>query len=449
MVRKIYNWTKGEILEDHSRRKHRIVREYFIDYLRVRCQLPQQTKFRLAVVDGFAGGGKYSCGTPGSPIIFIEELRRAEEILNIMRAAQGAVPIEIECLLVLNDFTRDTIELLKTHVAPFQAAIRAGSARLHLQVEYLSETFESAYPAIKQLLKQGRYPSVLFNLDQAGHIHVDRSILIDIMQSFRSPEIFFTFMIEAFIAFLRKSDPGLLQTQLAHIGLTGDNTGEVKNCIISRQDWLGAAERMVFGAFRSCAPYVSPFSINNPDGWRYWLIHFANSYRARQVYNNVLHRNSSVQAHFGRSGLDMLAYDPTHDDYDLYLFDDPGRERSRVQLLDDIPRLISESGDAIGVGDFYAAVYNITPAHSDDVHAALIESPDMEVITPAGGERRKADTIAIGDTIKLKRQRSFFPMFLSPNRRKDVPSDRRSAMSACSRTNKPSEPQDPPETLEW
>jgi hypothetical protein len=116
----------------------------------------------------------------------------------------------------------------------------------------------------------------------------------------------------------------------------------------------------------------------------------------------------------------MLAYDPVHEIGDLYLFDDPGRERSRVQLFDDIPRLIADSGDAIAVEDFYIAAYNITPAHSDDVHAMIIANPDTEVITPAGGERRKAETITVGDTIKLKRQRSF-PMFLSGSNQRKSP----------------------------
>jgi three-Cys-motif partner protein len=412
MVKKSYDWAKGEILDDHSRRKHKIIREYFADYLRVRCQLPMQSKFRLAIVDGFAGGGRYSCGTPGSPIIFIEELRRAEEELNITRATHGMALIEIECLLVLNDLTRDTIELLKSHVAPLEAKIKDSSSRLHLQVKYLNNKFESAYPAIKQLLNQGRYPSVLFNLDTSGHSHVEMPTLIDIMKSYRYPEIFYTFIIDSLIAFLRKRNPALLQAQLAHIGVSSDKLRELEGSLLSRREWLGTAERMVFDSFRRCAPFVSPFSIHNPTGWRYWLIHFSNSYRARQVYNNILHNNSSVQAHFGRSGLNMLAYDPVHEIGDLYLFDDPGRERSRAELFDDIPRLIAESGDAIAVEDFYAAAYNITPAHSDDVHAMIIENPDTEVITPAGGERRKAETIAVGDTIKLKRQRSF-PMFLS------------------------------------
>ncbi len=35
----------------------------------------------------------------------------------------------------------------------------------------------------------------------------------------------------------------------------------------------------------------------------------------------------------------------------------------------------------------------MTPAHTDDVHAAMIEGSDLEVITEASGERRKRSTI--------------------------------------------------------
>ncbi|MGD9714263.1 MAG: hypothetical protein AB7V46_19700, partial [Thermomicrobiales bacterium] len=163
----------------------------------------------------------------------------------------------------------------------------------------------------------------------------------------------------------------------------------------------------------TCATFVSPFSINNPEGWRYWLIHFANAHKARQVYNNVLHDNAPEQAHFGRSGLNMLSYDPSHDDGALYLFDVSGRQSAQSQLLFDIPRLVSESGDVIGVADFYAGIYNATPAHSEDIHRAIIENPDLQVITPAGGERRSANAITIGDMLKLKQQKSFFPLFTS------------------------------------
>ena len=37
--------------------------------------------------------------------------------------------------------------------------------------------------------------------------------------------------------------------------------------------------------------------------------------------------------------------------------------------------------------EFYESIYNLTPAHADNVNAAIIENPDLEVITQAGGER--------------------------------------------------------------
>lgn len=411
MAEKPYEWSNGAVLEEHSRRKHKILREYFFQYLTVRCQLPQQERFRLAVIDGFAGGGRYQCGTAGSPLIFIEELKRAIEAVNTQRAAQGLGLIEIECLLVLNDHSRDAIEALRGHVAPLQADIIENVRRLHLRIEYLTDTFETGYPRMKQLLEQGRYRNVLFNLDQCGHSRVEHTTLLDIMRAHPSVEIFYTFAIEALLSFLQKSDPVQLAAQLRPFDIEPAGL-DVLNGAMSKHSWLGAAERLVFETFRTCAPFVSPFSINNPGGWRYWLIHFANIYRARQVYNNVLHQNSTAQAHFGRSGLNMLSYDPGHDGGALYLFDLSGRETARTQLVADIPRLISESGDAIGVGDFYEGIYNATPAHTDDVHRAIIENPDIAVITPGGGERRSANAIGVGDVLKLKRQKSFFPMFL-------------------------------------
>ena len=411
MTDKPYAWAQGAELADHSHRKHKIVREYFAEYLTVQSKLPHQTKFRLAVIDGFAGGGRYACGSAGSPLIFIEGLERAVDALNISRASNGMASLDIEALLIFNDFDRDAIELLKTNVAPLEANIKESSPRLHLRIEYMNGAFEAVYPKMKAILQQGQYPNVLFNLDQCGDTHVKVSTLTDILQSFRRAEIFYTFFIDSLVAFLNKSNPSALQARLSPLGIGPEKIAPLQKEMLSRREWLGTAECIVFDEFKACAPFVSPFSINNPQGWRYWLIHFANSYRARQVYNNVLHTNSSIQAHFGRSGLDMLAYDPRHEAADLFLFDDKGRQQSKTELLDDIPRLVSMHGDAISILDFYGAVYNVTPAHSDDVHAAIIENPDMEVITPAGGERRRPNTIAVGDTVRLKRQKSFFPMF--------------------------------------
>jgi three-Cys-motif partner protein len=411
-MEKRYSWTKGVELEEHTRRKHKILREYLARYLTVRCARPQQTKFRLAVIEGFAGGGRYKCGSAGSPILFIEELRAAVERFNIQRQADGMAPLEIECYLALNDEDSDALDLLKSNTEPLVAATRSEVPRLYLKVEYFQQPFEAVYPTIKERLIQGRYHNVIFNLDQYGHNDVDLSTLSDISSSFGSAEIFYTFGISSLLAFLRKSNLPLVVKQLGFLGVTSDDVSALDGQM-SKHEWLGAAERLVFESFHGCARYVSPFSINNPDGWRYWLIHFASNYRARQEYNNVLHQNSSMQAHYGRSGLNMLCFDPRESENILYLFDVSGRAAATQQLLEDIPRLITGFGDAVGVGEFYGSIYNMTPAHMDDIHMAIIDNPDMQVLTPSGGERRRPNTIEASDTLRMKSQRSFFPVFFS------------------------------------
>lgn len=406
MAKKDYAWLDGATLDEHTRRKHKVLRDYFSQYIAVRCQLPQMERFRLAVVDGFSGGGRYKGGEPGSPVILIEELRAAFDAVNTHRKTQGLGEVEIECLFVFNDESQAAIELLKTHVAPLLAEIRSSRPKLHLRVEYFTDTFERSYPAMKALVERGRFRSALFNLDQCGHAHVDRRTLVDIMRSFPSPEIFYTFAIEALIAFLEKD-----ASQLGRFGLSNGQLADLRQPM-SKQTWLGLAERIVFEAFQGCAPFNSPFSIHNPDGWRYWLIHFANSHRARQVYNNVLHKSGASQAHYGRSGLNMLSYNPKQEGA-LYLFDVTGRQLAKDQLMEDIPRVISDSGNAITVADFYEGIYNATAAHTDDIHSAIIENPDLQVVTEAGGERRKSNTIIVSDVIRLKVQRSFFPIFLA------------------------------------
>lgn len=413
MVAKPYTWADGAHLDEHSRRKHKILREYFHQYLMVRCQNPAQTKFRLAVVDGFSGAGRYTCGSAGSPIIFIEELQRAVDAVNLRRASQGlTASVEVECLLIFNDAVPDVTEMLKSFAAPVLAAAKETCPKLHLSVCYLSDSFENSYPAIKEMIARGRYRNVLFNLDQCGHSKVEAATLVDIMASTPSAEIFYTFAIQTLLTYLSRTNAKLMAAQVRPLGINPSEFRTIDG-LVTNSAWLGAAERIVFETFKGVARFVSPFSITNPEGWRYWLIHFANNYRARQVYNDILHGNGT-QAHFGRSGLNMLSYDPSHAEGSLYLFEGDDRTRAKDQLLEDIPRLIAESGDAMNVAEFYEAAYNVTPAHKDDIHAAMFDSDELEIFTDAGGQRRKASTISVTDTIKLKSQRSFFSIFFDP-----------------------------------
>ncbi|WP_169544591.1 three-Cys-motif partner protein TcmP [Sneathiella aquimaris] len=415
MAKKEYDWDNGAKLEDHTKKKHEILKEYFRQYLITRCKIPQMEKFRLAIVDGFSGAGQYSCGEFGSPLIFIHTLNEVVQEINLSRTDKGMKPIFIECLLMLNDADPTAIQHLKVNVAPYLAGIVAENPNLNIHVEYFHSKFEDVYPEIKQRLTAARCSNVLFNLDQCGYSQIKTTILRDIMTSWKSAEIILTFMIKSLLTYLSPSNENNAVPLEDNVKAQIQDLLQSSDGVISKPDWLGKTEQLVFEYLKACAPYVSPFSINNPHGWQYWLMHFANAHRARQVYNNVLYENENAQAHFGRSGLKMLSYDPSKEGQ-LFLFNQSARDSSKEELYDDIPRVISDAGDVLSIEDFYKTAYSETAAHSDDIHEMMIENPDVEVLTEAGRERRKPNTIKPTDTLKLKGQTSFYSLLGFPKK---------------------------------
>jgi three-Cys-motif partner protein len=407
MVKKSYSWREGAVLDEHSRRKHKILREYLVKYLETRCRLLHQSLFRVAVVDGFAGGGRYSDGSPGSPIIILEAVREGAERINLWRRQQGMQPVRVACEIILNDDDAEAFECLKSAVAPVLGALREEVPEVTVNVEFFNKRWEELFPGVVDALVRKNFRNVIFNLDQYGHSTVSPASIEAIMARFASPEVFLTFAIQSWLTFLQTTNPEQLALQLQRTGVRRADLEELQGAI-SNQATLGVAEKLVFASFKERASYVSPFSIHNPEGWRYWMMHFARSQRARQVYNDVLHENSSNQAHYGRSGLNMLSYSPKEESGFLYLFDRPARERAREQLLDDIPRFVSGAGDALLVGEFYEQVYNETPAHADDIKAAMIESPEIEVRSETGNLRRKPHQIGPSDVIRFNKQGHFF-----------------------------------------
>ena len=259
-------------------------------------------------------------------------------------------------------------------------------------------------------LSQKKYQNTIFNLDQYGHSLVNRNTLSDILLSFKSAEIFLTFSISSLTAFLNKKEPEKMEQQIKSLNL---NKSEKEKLIfqfsdtISNKKWLGLAEKRIFDVFCRSAVCVTTFSIHSSKGWKYWLIHFANKYRAQQVYKDLLHDNSTMQAHYGKSGLQMLAYDPRHEKNSLYLFDTNGRKTNKEQLKEDLPQLISGYGDAILIDTLYTQINNMTTAHSEDIKAAIFDSEDLDVFTSNGNKRQKSHTISPDDIIKFKPQRRF------------------------------------------
>lgn len=418
MPRKKYSWADGVTLEDHTAKKLSVLKSYFHQYLRVKCT-PLNRKFRIAIVDGFAGGGVYECGTDGSPLIFLKELALFADEEAISRKEKNLPELEmIECLFIVNDIDEEANIMLDNLFTQWLIENKEKNRKLNVTIIRKYERFDEIYFDIKELLLKLSFHNVLFNLDPCGYTHVKLLTIQDIIGSFKSAEVFYTFMIGSLFNYSSWSNP--------------DKTNELVQSFCSSQEiffkdenfrrkdeWLGAVEKIVYHEFARSAKFVSPFAINksNKIGYNYWLMHFANSHRAREVYNNVLYQNTGDQAHYGKSGLQMLGYSATDEGVQKFDWGDGLRAANIDSLQKDLPKIISQFGDALDIQTLKASIYNETTSHSDDIRSVLINHTDIEVITTSGGKRRSATAISDDDTVRLNEQRPLFHILPKTNKK--------------------------------
>ena len=321
--------------------------------------------------------------------------------------------LKVDCLLILNDEDPRAIGLLRENMAPWEAMSKEEDSSVRLETQYHSDKFENLVDKFIKEIKENGYANTIYNLDQYGWSDISSTTIYKLLNSTKSAEVFCTFSIQSLLTFLPPQNKEYLKRTFEPRGISLEDLDKLSEEVLSKKEWLGGAERLVYNSFKKSPFFFSPFAIHNPNGWKYWLLHFTKHYRGRQIYNDILHRNSSSLAHYGRSGLNMFRYDPRHEGQ-LCLFDSESRQSALSQLNDDIPKFVKEKGGLLRVEEFYKGIYNETPAHSYDIEKAIFENVDLEVITEKGKERRKPHTINIKDTIQLKEQ-LVFPFQLKRN----------------------------------
>lgn len=291
MPPKKYPWANGAPLKDHTAKKLNILRSYFHNYLRVRCT-PINRRFKISIVDGFAGGGIYKCGTSGSPLVFLEELAAFADETAVWRKANNAPELErIDCLFIVNETDPEAIEILNPLLDQWELQNKVSGRNLNVTILRKQGPFIQLYPEVRSLLLEYRFSNVLFNIDPCGYTQVNLPIIQDILGSFKSAEVFFTFMIGSLFNYSSWMNPEKTNNLMRDFCGTQEQFFQDES-FRKKAEWLGVVEKIVYTEFTRTAKFASPFAINQSGntGYNYWLMHFANSHRAREVYNDILYK---------------------------------------------------------------------------------------------------------------------------------------------------------------
>lgn len=382
------DWEKAR-LKIHSRRKLRILSEYFSAHLITRTQLPLVSEFKIAVVDAFAGGGKYTrdhndlpINELGSPLIFIEQLGKTMAKIAALRLNKSIKnPVSIKCLLILNDESKEAIDILRNNVYLAKEEYTNSNPYIDIETIFFNDQFENIYPEIKALIN-GKYINPFFNLDQFGWSKVTIPTISDILTSFGKAEILLNFSLKSFTQYVKKGDSLNYKEKLKKIGISEEvilNT----EFPINNHELLFKIEKIIYDSFCQLAYYVSPFAIVNQHGYGYWLMHFSNNHVAREVYNRILHENSDHQIHIGGAGIEMLG-NFNEGESVAYLFNDDSRKASEVKLNEQLPRLITDLNEPVKFLDFYKQVLRTTPASGDLIKSVSVNNPDIKLSSVEG-----------------------------------------------------------------
>lgn len=197
-----------------------IIAEYVREYVRVRCSLPQQERFRLSFVDGFCGAGEYLCGTLGSPLVVLNALRTVSSEINFQRRIDGFKPISFEFFMYFNDLDPFAVNYLSQKVSIFLKEVEANPDGVNFNIVYLQGDFRDNFTEITKRILATKVRNTIFNFDQYGHSEVTESHLKTALSLTRSSEVFLTFSIKSFLAFIspsKKQDARIFSGKISEI----------------------------------------------------------------------------------------------------------------------------------------------------------------------------------------------------------------------------------------
>jgi three-Cys-motif partner protein len=422
VTRSPYAWEPGRTpppIQSHSIAKHEILRAYITAYIQTLVSDPNRERFRLVLVDGFAGGGTYQHALTrdevlGSPFIMLDAAREAEAIINLKRRKR--VTLDIDFFFVEKD--PNAAECLRRTLVHRGLASRFGR-----DIFLLPSRFETEADRIIEHIrrKMPKVPRAIFLLDQYGYSEVPTDRIAKIIESLPASEVILTFNVDALLNYF--SDHSRVTRRLLEkVGvpdvLRGRSFDEIKK---TDQDWRLFVQSCLYQELmEKCrAKYYTLFFIRSERGHGdYWLIHLSQAPRARDVMTQIHWDKNNYFVHYGGPGLEMfhaLGYVSKIDDrhspqQTLFQFDNDARRKSTDSLVEQIAPIVYRDPDGILFAELFATTCNLSPASSQiyrDAIGVLRDHKEIEVISATTGKRTQG-RIQDGDRIRIASQRNLF-----------------------------------------
>ena len=312
MGRKNHDWKIGQeppLIRPHSLAKHRVLRSYLEQYVKVLTSNPRQEQFRLTLIDGFAGGGRYLDSRTkeersGSPLIMLEAMEKAAQECQNERSK----PFNLDVQFIFIEKDPDALAYLRETLLASRFAKLIGD-----KIQIVPGDFISNIAKTVEFVKQrGRANRAIYVLDQFGYVDVPFSTIREILATLDNAEIMLTLATDFLIDYLTDSPSTQKVIEKAGLALSPAQIATAKE----NRDWRRCIQRLLHREIveKTGAAFYTPFFIRSADSHRdFWLVHLSGHFRARDVMVGLHWKENNCFAHYGGAGLGMLGYDERDD----------------------------------------------------------------------------------------------------------------------------------------
>ena len=405
-----FTWRPNERppeIEAHSRAKLTVLRSYlgaYFDRLNVN---PNREEFKIDLVDGFSGGGTFRDGdetVSGTPLIMIEELKKAEARLNERRAK----PLSVDCKFYFTDAEQAHTDHLRKVLTE-----REYSTDSDDNIVVRNGRFENEIGGILAAIRrrQPRAGRAIFLLDQTGFSQVPLKMVARILEELPAAEVIMTFAADALInnlaetpAIVKAVEP-LRLTEFQIREMIQEKDDEYRRAFIQR-----ALRNHIRG--ETNAPFDTPFFIRPKQSRRaLWFLHLSRHPTARDVMIQCHWDVQNTFEHYGHGDFRMLGWDALRTGtLRLFHFEEAEARELHNQLLESLPRELSvlASQYPVTVDSVRRELANRTAARFSDMDKVildLVQSGEFDVLNPEGKVRsrslrqlRPTDRIALSST---------------------------------------------------